>query len=168
MTEILHAPAPSYSADSPLAYLLELADQAGGAPTEEEQRDDAETAAAHHVYNAYGYSLAQILDAMSWQGYPAVHESGRQRWEASAVAWLDGGLWLHHTLHITEADGASDVLTLIVPCTCNRGYVDILLDSEDDLMEFLGELRPTHGRSPHTDLSDCASVSAVPPIGHVA
>ncbi|MET7855573.1 hypothetical protein ABZT48_47440 [Streptomyces avermitilis] len=70
-----------------------------------------------------------------------------------------GGLWLHHTLRITETDGASDVLTLIVPCTCGRGYVDITLDTEDVLMEVLAELRPTNGRSPFIDcLLDCASV----------
>ncbi|MFJ3228996.1 hypothetical protein ACIPJS_37350 [Streptomyces sp. NPDC086783] len=82
------------------------------------------------------------------------------------MAWLDGGLWLPYLLRITEADGASDVVTLIVPCTCGRGYVDILLDAEDALMEILEELQPTHGRSPHTDVSDCASVHAVPLIGH--
>ncbi|WP_331718611.1 hypothetical protein OG985_49480 (plasmid) [Streptomyces sp. NBC_00289] len=164
MTDTLHSPARAYGADSPLAYLLDLADQEGGAPTDQEQRDDAETAAAHHVY---AYSLEQVVDAVAWHGYPAVLEAGRRGWEASAVAWLDGGLWLHHTLRISEADGASDVLTLIVPCTCGRGYVDIGLDSEDVLMDILTELRPTCGRSPHDDRDplDCASVKTVPHIG---
>ncbi|GDY70284.1 hypothetical protein SAV14893_096770 [Streptomyces avermitilis] len=59
--------------------------------------------------------------------YPAVRESGGRQWEASAVAWLAGGLWLHHTLRITKADGASDVRMLIVPGTCGRGrgYIDM-------------------------------------------
>ncbi|MFJ3229240.1 hypothetical protein ACIPJS_38650 [Streptomyces sp. NPDC086783] len=167
MTATLHTPARSYAADSPLAYLLDLANDTAG-PSEDEQRDEAETAAAHHVYHSYGYSLAQVVDAVAWQGYPAVHEDGHRRWEASAVAWLDGGLWLHHTLRVTETDGAIDVLTLIVPCTCGRGYVDITLDSEDVLMEILPELRPTHGLSPHSDAPvDCASVTAVPPLNRV-
>ncbi|WP_331719065.1 hypothetical protein OG985_48795 (plasmid) [Streptomyces sp. NBC_00289] len=169
MTETLHSPARAFGADSPLAYLLDLADQASGAPSDQEQRDDAETAAAHHVYQAYAYSLAGAVDAVAWQGYPAVREAGGRRWEASAVAWLDGGLWLHHTLRVTEADGASDVLTLIVPCTCGCGYVDIGLDSEDVLIDILTELRPTVGRSPHDDRDplDCASVKTVPYIGHI-
>lgn len=32
------------------------------------------------------------------------------------MAWLDGGLWLHHTLRISEADSWIEILTLIVPC----------------------------------------------------
>ncbi|WP_432190463.1 hypothetical protein [Streptomyces sp. Tue6028] len=100
---------------------------------------------------------------MAWQGYPALREPGGRQWEASAVAWLDGGLWLHHSLCITEREGTVDVLTLIAPCTCGRGYVDITLDSEHILMDILGDLRPTHGRFPHCEEPlDCGSVHAAP------
>lgn len=160
MTETHARPQRPYAADSPLAYLLNLAAQAAG-PDENEQRTDAETAAAHHIYQAYPYSLAQVLEATDWQGYPGWEGDGGRRLEASAVAWLDGGLWLHHTLHITE--DARDALTLIVPCTCTRGYVDVLLDTEDGLIEILTELRPTYGRSLHSDThSDCLSIPASP------
>ena len=163
MTETLHAPdtpARSYGARSPLAYLLDLAAQADDVISQE-QCEDAETAAAHHLYSSYPYSLAQAVDATAWQGYPAVREPGQRLWGPAAVAWLDGGLWLHHTLRSTEDDGANDVLTLVVPCTCGRGYTDITLDSEDLLMEILAELRPTHGRSVHhAALLDCTSVPA--------
>ncbi|MEU1536006.1 hypothetical protein [Streptomyces fagopyri] len=99
-----------------------------------------------------------------------MYESGSRRWEASAVARLDGGLWLHHTLRITGRDGAQDVLTLVVPCTCGRGYIDMVLDSEGDLMEILAELRPTHGLSPHNDKVplDCHSVTTTPYLEAVA
>ncbi|MGW5568206.1 hypothetical protein ACWEWD_32975 [Streptomyces tendae] len=161
MTDILALPTRPYAADSPLAYLLDMAAEAAG-PTEEEQRDDAETTAAHHIYSAYSHSLAQVLETMDWRGYPALRDNGFT-FEPSAVAWLDGGLWLHHTLHISETDGARDVLTLIVPCTCGHGYVDIQLDNEDVLLEILAELRPTHGRSQHTDAPlDCHSVPFLP------
>ncbi|MFH8470329.1 hypothetical protein [Streptomyces sp. NPDC017991] len=94
-----------------------------------------------------------------------MREHGDRRFEASAVAFLGGGLWLHHTLRISEADGASDVLTLIVPCTCGRGYTDIGVDTEDDLIETLAELRPTYGRSLHDDSApDCHSVRPVPAL----
>ncbi|MGW7261142.1 hypothetical protein [Streptomyces sp. NPDC054834] len=149
-----------YAPDSPLALLLELAADATG-PDENEQRQDAETAAAHHVYRAYADTLARAVDALDWQGHPAVTLADGRRIEPAAVAWLDGGAWLHHTLNISEAHGASDVLTLIVPCTCGRGYVDILLDAEDVLIEILAELAPTHGRSPHSVTPvDCHSVRA--------
>ncbi|WP_329295536.1 hypothetical protein [Streptomyces sp. NBC_01455] len=169
MTDTLMLLARRYSADSPIAYLLDLAEQAAG-PTDREQRDDAETAAAHHTYTAYGSTLGQAVDAEAWQGYPAVYDNGARRWEASAVAWLDGGLWLHHTLRISEHDGATDVLTLVVPCTCGRGYIDMVIDAEGDLMEILSELRPTAGLSPHNERhpSDCRSVTTTPYLEAVA
>ncbi|MET8787981.1 hypothetical protein [Streptomyces sp. NPDC004589] len=165
MTETLVPLARAYGADSPLAQLLQMAQAADDVPTEAEQRDDAETTAAHHVYNEYTETLGMVIDAEDWRGYPAVRADGLRSWEASAVAWLDGGLWLHHTLHISE-DGARDVLTLIVPCTCGRGYVDIQVDTETDLLAILAELGPTGGRSVHeVGPLGCASVRPVAPLG---
>ncbi|MFC8201710.1 hypothetical protein ACFUTV_40975 [Streptomyces sp. NPDC057298] len=162
MPDTLTSPARPYAADSPLAHLLDMA-QALGAPDADEQREDAVTTAAHHVYTAYPDTLAAVVDALDWQGHPALRDTSAGSFEPSAVAWLDGGLWLHHTLRTTEADGASDVLTLIVPCTCGHGYTDIVLDTEDVLLELLAELRPTHGQSPHDDgAPDCHSVRPVP------
>lgn len=163
MTETLHTPSRPYGADSPLAYLLELAEHAAG-PSEQEQRDDAETAAVHYICNEYGSTLGQAVDAEAWQGYPGVPEDGSQRFEASAVAWLDGGLWLHHTLRISERDGAEDRLTLVVPCTCGRGYIDLVLGGEEDLMEILADFRPTAGQSPHDarEPLNCGSVTTTP------
>ncbi|MFJ4633571.1 hypothetical protein [Streptomyces sp. NPDC088847] len=159
-TLALTAPAPMYAADSPLAFLLDLAADTVG-PDAAEQRDDAETGAAHHTYTAYPQTLAQAVDATSWQGYPATDADGR-RLEPSAVAWLDGGLWLHHTLRISERDGATDVFTLIVPCTCGR-YTDITLDGEEVLLDVLAELAPTRGRSVHDEtVGDCRSVPTAP------
>ncbi|WAU82256.1 hypothetical protein O1Q96_22350 [Streptomyces sp. Qhu-G9] len=91
----------------------------------------------------YPDTLAAVVDALDWQGHPALQNTGTGAgsFEPSAVAWL------HHTLRTTEADGASDVLTLIVPCTCGHGYTDIVLDTEEVLLEVLAELRPTHGLS---------------------
>ncbi|MGW0801336.1 hypothetical protein [Streptomyces sp. NPDC002692] len=168
MTDTLTPLTRHYDPDSALAYLLDLADQAAG-PTEQEQRDDAETAAAHHICTAYPSTLGQAVGTDAWQGYPPVYESDRRRWEASAVAWLDGGAWLHHTLRISEHDGAVDVLTLVVPWTCGRGYLDTAVEAEGDLMEVLGELRPTRGLSPHnTTAPYCHSVTTTPYLEAVA
>ncbi|MEU8952457.1 hypothetical protein [Streptomyces sp. NPDC048489] len=65
MTDTLTPFARRYGADSPLAYLLDLAEQAAG-PTEQEPRDDAETAAAHHTYTAYPSTLGRAVDASDW------------------------------------------------------------------------------------------------------
>jgi hypothetical protein len=114
VTDILESPVTSaLDDDSPLARLFAMV---GDDYTDAEQRDDAQTAAAHHVYNAYGSTIGQVLEDMDWAGQTPVKDN---RLEASAIAWLEGGLWLHHTLHISQADGARDVLTLIVPC-CRR------------------------------------------------
>jgi hypothetical protein len=151
----------SYAPDSPLAFLLDLAATVHG-PDETEQREDAATTAAHHTYTAYSQTLAPTVGAVDWQGYPATETGDRRRLEPSAVAWLDGGLWLHHTLRITEREGALDVLTLIVPCTCGR-YTDVALDSEETLLDLLAELAPTRGQSIHDDrYGDCASVLPAP------
>lgn len=166
MDPVLDTPDRTYAPDSPLAQLMEIVAAAVDEASEEEERDAAETTAVHHVHQAYACSLAQAVDSEVWQGYPTVREHGARRWEASAVACLGDGLWLHHTLRISEADGASDVLTLIVPCTCGHGYTDIVLDTEEDLIEVLAELRPTYGRSLHDDhVLDCRSVQPAPPWG---
>ncbi|UXX98062.1 hypothetical protein N7U49_48075 (plasmid) [Streptomyces sp. AD2-2] len=39
---------------------------------------------------------------MAWQGYPSFTGAGDRRHELAAVAWLDGGAWLHHTLRTTR------------------------------------------------------------------
>jgi hypothetical protein len=62
--------------------------QAAGAPTADEECEDAVTAAAHHVYTAYPDTLATVLEAMDWHGYPALRAAGTGSYEPSAVAWL--------------------------------------------------------------------------------
>jgi hypothetical protein len=160
MTETLIPLARPYAADSPLAQLLDMA-HAADIPDADEQRDDAETAAAHHVFEQYTDTLGTVIEACDWTGYPALRPDRGTPYEPSAVAWLDGGLWLHHTVHISE-NGARDILTLIAPCTCSRGYVDFLIDTETDLLAILADLRPTGGRFPHdSDTLGCGSVHLI-------
>lgn len=151
MTETLTPPTIAAGADSPLALLFDIALEIGvqGA---DEQRDNAETAALDHVWNAYPDTLGKALDDDDWSGRPALPEAVL---EPSAVAYLDGGLWLHHTV---DADQEQDVLTLVAPCTCGNGYVDTVLDGESDLLQVLTDLRATGGRFPHdSGWPDCDS-----------
>jgi len=146
VTDTLTTPAaPPYEADSPLAELFDIA-QAVGVPTDDEQRDNAETAAAHHVWNQYADTFGRALNDDNWVGRPALKPNGL---EPSAIIPLGGGLWLHHTLDISERDGARDVLTLLAPCNCGRGYLGYELDGEDDLLQILTDLRRTSGRVTH-------------------
>jgi len=153
VTETLTPPAAvAAGADSPLAILFDIA-RAIGVPIEDEQREDAETAALHYVWNVYPDTLGKALDEDDWSGRPALAGVGL---EPSAIAYLDGGWWLHHT---TDVDQERDVLTLLAPCTCGRGYVDRVLDGEWDLLQILTDLRATGGRFPHdNDRPDCASL----------
>lgn len=149
MTETLTP--PTAAADSPLALLFDIAREIGTVG-EDEQRDNAETAALDHIWNAYPDTLGRALHAEDWSGQPALADAGL---EPSAVAYLDGGLWLHHS---SDGDREQNVLTLIAPCTCGRGYIDTVLDGESDLLQVLTELRATGGRFPHhSDDSDCDS-----------
>ncbi|WP_019074393.1 hypothetical protein [Streptomyces hokutonensis] len=151
MTETLTSPAVVVGADSPLAVLFDIALEIG-TQGEDEQREDAKTAALHHVWSHYPDTLGKAVDEDDWTGWPALPEAGL---EPCAVAYLDGGWWLHHT---TDGDQERDVLTLIAPCTCGNGYVDTALDGEWDLLEVLNDLRATGGRFPHhSDRPDCGS-----------
>ncbi|MGX1913600.1 hypothetical protein ACWIID_32875 [Streptomyces phaeochromogenes] len=148
MTETL-TPAVAVGADSPLALLFDIALEIG-TQGEDEQCEDAKTAALHHVWSAYPDTLGKAVDEDDWSGRPAVPGV-----EPCAVAYLDGGWWLHHTV---DGGQEHDVLTLIAPCTCGNGYVDTVLDGESDLLEVLNDLRPTGGRFPHnSDDPDCDS-----------
>ncbi|MFK0112524.1 hypothetical protein [Streptomyces sp. NPDC091217] len=151
MTETLTPPTVAAGADSPLALLFDIAREIG-VQGEDEQCDDAETAALDHVWNVYPDTLGKALDEDDWKGQPALSGAGL---EPSAVAYLDGGLWLHHS---SDGDKERDVLTLIAPCTCGTGYVDTALDGESDLLQVLNDLRATAGRFPHhNDRPDCDS-----------
>ncbi|MEU0102923.1 hypothetical protein [Streptomyces sp. NPDC006267] len=142
MTETLTPPA----AGSPLALLFDIttAAQQTARIAQDEERDMAATAAADHVYTAYPNTLGRAVDHDAWTGFPALRDHGGQ---PSAAAYLDGGLWLHHT--IPALGDFRDVLTLLVPCDCGHGYVPSLLEDERDLLELLQELRPTGGRAVH-------------------
>ncbi|WP_327170173.1 hypothetical protein OG471_00920 [Streptomyces sp. NBC_01336] len=139
MTEILTPPATH----SPLAFLFDIVATTARLNREEEC-DGAETAAADHVYSAFPDTVGRALEHDAWTGYPALRDEAIA---PSAVAYLDGGLWLHHT--ITHDADYRDVLTLIVPCTCGRGYAALQLEDESDLLEVLDELRTAAGRSAH-------------------
>ncbi|MFI2292928.1 hypothetical protein [Streptomyces niveus] len=140
---------------SPLARLFAIAAESATVG-EVEQRDAAELTAGHHLYTQYSDTLDRALEPEDWNGHPSVKTN---RLEASAVAWLHGGLWLHHTLDISEAYGARDVLTLIVPCACGTGYVEYELEDEDDLIGVLTDLRRTGGHVWHESSGEeCASV----------
>ncbi|MFI0020330.1 hypothetical protein [Streptomyces griseus] len=147
MTETLTPPTTDLAPGSPLAVLFGFAAvtaRLDSRLTADEERDSAETAAADHVYTAYPSTLDRALDDDAWTGHPVLRDDAVQ---PSAVAHLDGGLWLHHT--ITADADYRDVLTLIVPCACGRGYVTTLVEDEDDLLDLLQELRLTGGRSAH-------------------
>ncbi|MGC0344209.1 hypothetical protein [Streptomyces sp. SLBN-8D4] len=69
MTETLTPPTITIGADSPLALLFDIASQIG-VQGEDEQCEDAETAALDHVWNVYPDTLAKVVDADDWPAGP--------------------------------------------------------------------------------------------------
>ncbi|MFD5343410.1 hypothetical protein ACFWJY_06495 [Streptomyces anulatus] len=136
------------AAGSPLALLFAITTSARQTAriVQDEERDMAATAAADHVYTAYPNTLGRAVDHDAWTDFPALRGHGLQ---PSAAAYLDGGLWLHHT--IPALADYRDVLTLLVPCDCGHGYVPSLLEDENDLLELLRELRSAGGCAVHSD-----------------
>ncbi|MGC5041074.1 hypothetical protein ACLQ2C_36665 [Streptomyces sp. DT73] len=153
MTETLTPPV------TPLTFLFDLVATSARRAQEEESRE-AVTAADEHVFRAYRDTLGEAFEQHEWSGCPALRDNGL---EPSAVAPVGGGLWLHHT--ITTDDDYRDVLTLLVPCSCGRGYVDWQLENEQDLLEILTDLRRTDGRGVHGDPDNPDCATNVSPAG---
>lgn len=154
MTDTLTSP----TIGSPLAVLFDTADELGHGG-KDEQRETAQTAALDHIWSHYPDTLAKALDDEDWHGLPAVPDAVL---ETSAVACLDGGWWLHHSTGLDDSTGdLRPLLTLIGPCTCGGGYVDTVLDGEDDLLALLTELRATGGFRHCPKEPDCTSIRRV-------
>ncbi|MYV43004.1 hypothetical protein GT030_30100 [Streptomyces sp. SID1328] len=157
MTDTLTAPMFG-SPGSPLAILFDAADELRHVG-EDEQREAAHTAVLDHIWSHYPDTLSKALDEEDWHGQPAVPDAGL---EMSAVACLDGGWWLHHSTGLDDGTGdRGSLLTLIGLCTCGGGYVETVLDGEDDLLVLLTELRATGGFRHHPEEPDCTSIHRV-------
>ncbi|MER7569266.1 hypothetical protein ABTZ93_41210, partial [Streptomyces sp. NPDC097941] len=61
MTETLTPPTTTVGADSPLALLFDIALEIGTLG-EDEQREDAKTAALHHIWSHYPDTLGKAVD----------------------------------------------------------------------------------------------------------
>ncbi|GGO98671.1 hypothetical protein [Wenjunlia tyrosinilytica] len=84
MTETLTPPTAAVAgADSPLALLFDIAREIGTV-SEDDQREDAKTAALDHVWNAYPDTLGKALDEDDWSGRAALAGAAL---EPSAVAY---------------------------------------------------------------------------------
>ncbi|GHF42481.1 hypothetical protein GCM10010218_24540 [Streptomyces mashuensis] len=103
---------------------------------EVQERRDVVARAAACVARDFPNTLARVLTAGSWTGYPSGSEG-----PAMAVAPLGAGLFL---LRVTERglDGPPDELFLLCPCPCGK-YVEVLVDSEYDLAFVLDDLQRT-------------------------
>lgn len=69
MTETLTPPTVAAGADSPLALLFDIALEIG-VQGEDEQREDAKTAALDHIWSHYPDTLGKAVDDDDWTGRP--------------------------------------------------------------------------------------------------
>ncbi|MER6961799.1 hypothetical protein [Streptomyces sp. NPDC000618] len=73
MTDIPESPlASALDDDSPLARLFAMVD---GEATADEQRDDAQPAAAHYAYTVHGATVGQVLEDMDRAGQTPVKDN---------------------------------------------------------------------------------------------
>lgn len=137
--------------DSPLEQLLSLVGERL-ADQQAEQGENAAAAAAAHIYERYPDTLRLVVDEDDWRGHPAVSE---HRLAPAASAHIGQGLWLVHTGTSASDD---EELRLLIPCACERGYVDLLLDGDMDLLGILADCQHQPVRMPHGNPYDCASL----------
>lgn len=113
---------------------------------EEQQAHDRQEAtanAASYVRNHFPATLALVLPATAWAGYPRLDgvetESLDVVWPC-AVAHLGEGVWIHHTRH-RSVDHHSTA-TLLIPCACGN-YREAAVDDDYALARELDYLADT-------------------------
>lgn len=139
---------------SPVQHLMALVSQRV-ADQHEEQREGAQRAAHDYTFRRYADSLQGVLFEDDWTGHPAVPAN---RLRPAASAYLGEGLWFVHCASPKGDDGEFDELRLLVPCSCQRGYLDLLLDGEEDLLDSIALIVSHQMHMPHDHADDCASL----------
>lgn len=98
---------------------------------EDRQRRAIEQDADEYVTLAFPATLAHVVSADAWQGYPG-DDSSRAH-GPSAVAYLGDDVWLHYT----DLSGAWPTLTLLQPCIHCHRHAEEGLYGDDDVVYVL-------------------------------
>ncbi|MFD9211810.1 hypothetical protein ACFVY9_01585 [Streptomyces sp. NPDC059544] len=108
---------------------------------QERERQKAVNAAGWYVRNHFPSTLAVVLTATSWQGYPRLDgtETGAlTSVPPAAVAHLGEGVWIHHT---RRRFGGGTAM-LLIPCVCGN-YREAAVDDDYALARELDYLADT-------------------------
>ncbi|WP_262063961.1 hypothetical protein [Streptomyces sp. STR69] len=126
----------------------------------EAQRQMAVRLADDQTQDAFPDTLARVVQADDWAGYPALYVDGIDyEWAIApcAVTYLDEDAWLHHTLTSQPGCMPEPRWTLIVPCVCGD-YREVAVSDDYGLARDLQHI------DDHRDVcfGDCAP-SDLPP-----
>ncbi|NGN63884.1 hypothetical protein G5C51_08180 [Streptomyces sp. A7024] len=108
---------------------------------ESADRQCAAARAAEYVEYCFPETLARVLPAEDWVGYPQLHvDVHGKRADKCAVAYLGDGLFLRYISRSRHADGYFDgyvdVMELIQPCACGN-YIEHLDITDDDALSLV-------------------------------
>lgn len=114
---------------------------------EEQQARDRQEAAANaasYVRDHFPATLAVVLPATAWAGYPRLDEVETESLSTvrpCAVAHLGEGVWIHHTRR--RSLGNRSTATLLIPCVCGN-YGEAAVDDDYALareLDYLADAR---------------------------
>ncbi|WP_327321193.1 hypothetical protein OG735_00780 [Streptomyces sp. NBC_01210] len=120
----------------------------GAWATAERARQEGLLAVDHALAAAADFpaTLALVLEASSFQGYPTTTDEHDRRIPPCAVAHLGEGLWLHHTRLAPSAFvPARDLMALLAPHP-TEGYQLTAIDDDASLARTLIGLGLHHGK----------------------
>ncbi|MET8808145.1 hypothetical protein [Streptomyces sp. NPDC004546] len=98
--------------------------------------------AEDQTQEAFPDTLAQVVQADEWAGYPALYIDGIEyEWAIGpcAVSYLDEGVWLHHALASQPGSMPEPCWTLLVPCVCGN-YRGVTVSDDYSLARELQHL----------------------------
>ncbi|MFE9484639.1 hypothetical protein ACFYNM_39430 [Streptomyces spororaveus] len=151
-------------------YIAVLRTQAGLAQAERtseqhentEQLEDIVHGADQFIATAYRETLNPLLNWTDWTAYLGVDTQSGWRTRDCAVAYLGEGVWLHYEVRSRgTARDLYDALSLIAPCPCTRGYYDVGIDDENDLLAVLHDYVGSDTTGPQSCTGECHPVPAL-------
>ncbi|WHM41135.1 hypothetical protein [Streptomyces sp. BPTC-684] len=124
------------------------------------QREQAVHAADQLVDSAYWETLKPLLTWSDWTGYPGFEDDEGRYHRPCAIAHVGEGVWLHvETRSRGTADDLYGALSLITPCACGNGYLDLGIEDEADFLATFYEYVGSADTGPVACASECHSIT---------
>ncbi|MCY0922869.1 hypothetical protein OS965_32800 [Streptomyces sp. H27-G5] len=177
--EALMTTAQNLPTGSRPTYIAVLRTQAGLAQSERaiqeqaeelaEQLEDIVNGADRFIAAEYRETLNPLVNWSDWTDYLGVDTKSGWRTKDCAVAYLGEGVWVHYEVRSRgTASDLYDALSLIAPCPCTRGYYDVGIEDEADLLNVLHDYVGSDTTGPQPCTGECHPVQALKSVPHTA